>query len=181
MKKCDLQINAFASCAKEEGVFVIFRCREFRKFGVRITTKNTMFSILKESNLLDRYGMKTIRRTSGERMHGRLQLRRKIWNIQERTFGRLVIGSRKWAKKIIRLKPVFSGVESAKWFKFFFSKKIVSLRRNIIKHVCILYVSYWLQDTILLYSLRHKIPRHKVSMIAFMLLPCHLQRQIDID
>lgn len=78
MKKCDLQINAFASCAKEEGVFVIFRCREFRKFGVRITTKNTMFSILKESNLLDRYGMKTIRRTSGERMHGRLQLRRKI-------------------------------------------------------------------------------------------------------
>ena len=32
MKICDVQINAFASCAKEEGVMVVFRCNEFSKF-----------------------------------------------------------------------------------------------------------------------------------------------------
>mmetsp|Transcript_39165 Transcript_39165/g.94696 ORF Transcript_39165/g.94696 Transcript_39165/m.94696 type:complete len:106 (-) Transcript_39165:1483-1800(-) len=31
MQKCDVQINAFASCAKEEGVMVVFRCNEFKR------------------------------------------------------------------------------------------------------------------------------------------------------
>ena len=31
IKKCDLQVRAFAECAKDEGVFVIFRCRDFQK------------------------------------------------------------------------------------------------------------------------------------------------------
>jgi hypothetical protein len=31
MKKCDLQIGAFAECIKEEGLFAPFKCREIRK------------------------------------------------------------------------------------------------------------------------------------------------------
>mmetsp|Transcript_14412 Transcript_14412/g.40957 ORF Transcript_14412/g.40957 Transcript_14412/m.40957 type:complete len:114 (-) Transcript_14412:70-411(-) len=31
MEKCDLQIRAFADCGKEEGIMVVFRCREFSK------------------------------------------------------------------------------------------------------------------------------------------------------
>mmetsp|Transcript_123914 Transcript_123914/g.185234 ORF Transcript_123914/g.185234 Transcript_123914/m.185234 type:complete len:101 (+) Transcript_123914:186-488(+) len=31
LKKCDLQIRAFAECGKQEGLMVIFRCREFQK------------------------------------------------------------------------------------------------------------------------------------------------------
>jgi hypothetical protein len=30
MEKCDLQLKAFADCAKIEGVMVVFRCREFQ-------------------------------------------------------------------------------------------------------------------------------------------------------
>ena len=30
MKKCDLQMKAFAECAKAEGVLVVFRCKEFQ-------------------------------------------------------------------------------------------------------------------------------------------------------
>jgi hypothetical protein len=31
MEKCDLQVSAFAECSKEQGVMVVFRCREFQK------------------------------------------------------------------------------------------------------------------------------------------------------
>mmetsp|Transcript_14734 Transcript_14734/g.34220 ORF Transcript_14734/g.34220 Transcript_14734/m.34220 type:complete len:110 (-) Transcript_14734:1650-1979(-) len=31
MKKCDLQIGAFAECIKEEGLFSPFKCREIKK------------------------------------------------------------------------------------------------------------------------------------------------------
>lgn len=30
MEKCDIQLKAFADCAKTEGVLVVFRCREFQ-------------------------------------------------------------------------------------------------------------------------------------------------------
>lgn len=30
MKKCSIQVKAFAECAKAEGVLVVFRCREFQ-------------------------------------------------------------------------------------------------------------------------------------------------------
>eukprot|EP00429_Kryptoperidinium_foliaceum_P010058 CAMPEP_0176001420 /NCGR_PEP_ID=MMETSP0120_2-20121206/113_1 /TAXON_ID=160619 /ORGANISM="Kryptoperidinium foliaceum, Strain CCMP 1326" /LENGTH=106 /DNA_ID=CAMNT_0017333959 /DNA_START=54 /DNA_END=374 /DNA_ORIENTATION=- len=30
MKKCDIQLSAFADCAKTEGLMVIFRCNEFK-------------------------------------------------------------------------------------------------------------------------------------------------------
>ena len=30
MEKCDIQLKAFADCAKSEGVMVVFRCREFQ-------------------------------------------------------------------------------------------------------------------------------------------------------
>ena len=30
MDKCKLQIKAFAECSKEEGVMVVFRCRDFQ-------------------------------------------------------------------------------------------------------------------------------------------------------
>ena len=31
MKKCDLQVGAFAECIKEEGLFAPFKCREIKK------------------------------------------------------------------------------------------------------------------------------------------------------
>ena len=31
MQKCDIPLKAFSTCAKEEGVMVVFRCREFKK------------------------------------------------------------------------------------------------------------------------------------------------------
>ena len=31
MKKCDLQVGAFAQCIKEEGLFAPFKCRGIRK------------------------------------------------------------------------------------------------------------------------------------------------------
>jgi hypothetical protein len=31
MEKCDLQIGAFAECGQQEGLMVVFRCREFQK------------------------------------------------------------------------------------------------------------------------------------------------------
>ena len=31
MQKCNLQIKAFAECGRDEGLMVIFRCREFQK------------------------------------------------------------------------------------------------------------------------------------------------------
>lgn len=31
VEKCNLQLQAFSDCAKEEGVMVVFRCREFKK------------------------------------------------------------------------------------------------------------------------------------------------------
>lgn len=30
IKKCDIQVHAFADCAKDEGIFVVFRCRDFQ-------------------------------------------------------------------------------------------------------------------------------------------------------
>jgi hypothetical protein len=30
MEKCDVQLSAFADCAKIEGVLVVFKCREFQ-------------------------------------------------------------------------------------------------------------------------------------------------------
>jgi hypothetical protein len=31
IKKCSLQVKAFAECGKQEGLMVIFRCRDFQK------------------------------------------------------------------------------------------------------------------------------------------------------
>jgi COX assembly protein 1 len=31
MEKCDLQIRTFAECGQQEGLMVVFRCREFQK------------------------------------------------------------------------------------------------------------------------------------------------------
>ena len=31
MKECNIQLTAFSECAKQEGVMVVFRCREFKK------------------------------------------------------------------------------------------------------------------------------------------------------
>ncbi|MGK3734202.1 MAG: hypothetical protein ACI8RD_000452 [Bacillariaceae sp.] len=31
MKKCDLQVGAFAECIKDEGLLAPFKCREFKK------------------------------------------------------------------------------------------------------------------------------------------------------
>jgi COX assembly protein 1 len=31
MEKCDLQIRTFAECGQQEGIMVVFRCREFQK------------------------------------------------------------------------------------------------------------------------------------------------------
>ena len=56
MKKCDRQINAFAECAKEEGVMVIFKCRDFQKSVnecMAVYNSNERWEIYKKENADD--------------------------------------------------------------------------------------------------------------------------------
>jgi len=56
MKKCDLQLKAFADCAKAEGVMVIFRCREFQSAVnecMAVYNSNERWEIYKEEHAAD--------------------------------------------------------------------------------------------------------------------------------
>jgi Cytochrome c oxidase biogenesis protein Cmc1 like len=56
MKKCELPMKAFADCAKTEGVFVVFRCREFQSAVnecMQVYMSNDRWEMYKEEHAAD--------------------------------------------------------------------------------------------------------------------------------
>jgi Cytochrome c oxidase biogenesis protein Cmc1 like len=56
MKKCELPMKAFADCAKTEGVFVVFRCREFQSAVnecMQVYMSNERWEMYKEEHAAD--------------------------------------------------------------------------------------------------------------------------------
>lgn len=56
MKKCDLQIKAFAECGREEGLMVIFKCRDFQRSVnecMAVYNSNERWELYKKENAQD--------------------------------------------------------------------------------------------------------------------------------
>ena len=53
-KECDLPIRAFAECGKEEGLMVVFRCREFQQAAnecMAVYNSDERFELYKEKHM----------------------------------------------------------------------------------------------------------------------------------
>eukprot|EP00934_Nitzschia_sp_Nitz4_P002218 Nitzschia sp. Nitz4//scaffold41_size133979//66357//66656//NITZ4_003350-RA/size133979-processed-gene-0.252-mRNA-1//-1//CDS//3329551479//2218//frame0 len=56
IKKCDLQVKAFADCAKDEGLMVVFRCQDFKKEVdecMRVYNSDERWELYKQENAAD--------------------------------------------------------------------------------------------------------------------------------
>ena len=56
MEKCHVQVKAFAECASEEGILVVFRCREFQSAineCLSVYASNERWELYKKENAED--------------------------------------------------------------------------------------------------------------------------------